>query len=283
MFLAGLTAAVLGVLTLPTGSGARSPRRSAVAITTAGLLAAGTAVGLAGTGRLNAHGMIAIPALHDAASDRPLRYTPVCSHTAIPVCLNPAYATYLPATTAALAPVLNQVAGLPGAPARISQAAAAYHQGSGNNVGIGLAGPPVSGSPPVFHVLLPIQLPGPTIATSDLAGQVRSITGPGIMASITGDGPGASQAQHAVTTALLMAAGVVPWHPPARGTPIAGTNVPPPGAGAGDEQYVALPPGSPAYAAAQRFAALPAAVRHDWLAQHLAALRAGRISLGQLP
>jgi hypothetical protein len=44
---------------------------------------------LAGTGKLDAHGMIAFPALHDAAGDRPLRYTPVCSHTAIPVCLNP--------------------------------------------------------------------------------------------------------------------------------------------------------------------------------------------------
>src|SRR6516162_8775946 len=75
MFLIGLTVAVLGALTLPTGAG-RRVGRSAVAVTTAGLLAAGTAVALAGTGRLDAHGMIAIPALHDAATDRPLRYTP---------------------------------------------------------------------------------------------------------------------------------------------------------------------------------------------------------------
>jgi hypothetical protein len=59
-------------------------------MTAAGLLAAGTAVVRAGTGKLDAHGMIAIPALHDTASDQPVRYTPVCSHTAIPVCLNPA-------------------------------------------------------------------------------------------------------------------------------------------------------------------------------------------------
>src|SRR5216683_3068194 len=52
-------------------------------ISAAGLLAAGTAAGLAGTGRLDAHGMIAIPALHDAANDSPIRYTPVCSHAAI--------------------------------------------------------------------------------------------------------------------------------------------------------------------------------------------------------
>ena len=116
IFLAGLTLAVVGALGLPAGSGGRRLRRSAAAITAAGLLAAGTAVALAGTGRMDAHGMIAIPALHDAASDRPIRYTPVCSHTAVPVCLNPAYAGYLPAVTAALAPVLDQVAGLPGAP-----------------------------------------------------------------------------------------------------------------------------------------------------------------------
>ena len=117
MFLAGLTIAVLAALTLPSGSGGRWLRRPAAAATVAGLLAAGTAVALAGTGRMDPHGMIAIPALHDAANDRPVRFTPVCSHTAIPVCLNPAYTSYLPAVTSALAPVLNQLAGLPGAPA----------------------------------------------------------------------------------------------------------------------------------------------------------------------
>src|SRR5215831_55134 len=280
MFLTGLTVAVLGALALPTGARARSLRRSAVAVTTAGLLVAGTAVALAGTGRLDAHGMIAIPALHDAASDRPLRYTPVCSHTAIPICLNPAYASYLPATAAALAPTLDQLAGLPGAPARISQAAVTYQQGRGNSVDLGLAGPPISGTPPVFYLLLPAELPGPALTTSEQAAQLRSITGPSIVASVTGDNPGASQAQHAVTTALLMAARAVPHLPapsrlPPRGTTTASNSVagPPPGAVADGEQYVGAAPGSAAYAAARRFAAQPAAARRAWLAQHLAALR----------
>ncbi len=43
------------------------------------------------------------------------------------------------------------------------------------------------------------------------------------------------------------------------------------------------PASEPVYAAARRLAALPAAARHDWLAAHLAALRAGRLTLGQLP
>ncbi len=36
-------------------------------------------------------------------------------------------------------------------------------------------------------------------------------------------------------------------------------------------------------AAAQRFGALSASARHAWLATHLAALRAGTITLAQLP
>jgi len=39
----------------------------------------------------------------------------------------------------------------------------------------------------------------------------------------------------------------------------------------------------PVYAAAGRLAGLPAAARDAWLAAHLAALRAGRLTLGELP
>jgi hypothetical protein len=274
MFLAGLTVAVLGALALPGGPGGTWLRRPAAAITAAGLLAAGTAVALAGTGRLDAHGMIAIPALHDAASDRPVRYTPVCSHTRIPVCLNPAYAGYLAATVGALAPVLTEVAGLPGAPVRISQAAATYRQGPGNSVGVGLAGPSTTGRPPVFRLLLLDQLPGPAMTTSALAAALQASTGPAIVAGVTGDGRGASPAQQAVTAALIMAA-----RGPATGPP---AGIPPPGNGFGMPPPGPAP-GSPAYAAARRFAALPASTRHTWLVRHLAALRAGQVTLAQLP
>ncbi len=75
-------------------------------------------------------------------------------------------------------------------------------------------------------------------------------------------------AQQAVEDALLTAAG----HEPVRDhrpdaperQPIAGT-----------------PAG--VSAAAQRFAALSASARHAWLAAHLAALRAGTITLAQIP
>jgi hypothetical protein len=123
MFLAGIAVAALGLLGLPAGAGGRWLRRTAAIVTLAGVAAAGTAVGLAGTARLGPHGMV-IPALHDAASDQPIRYTPVCGQSAgVPVCLNPAYRQFLPAVTAALRPVLGEVAGLPGGPARVTQVA----------------------------------------------------------------------------------------------------------------------------------------------------------------
>jgi hypothetical protein len=268
MFLTGLTVAVLGAMVQPEGSGRGWLRRPAAVIATAGLLAAGTAVALAGTGKLDAHGTIAIPALHDAANDRPVRYTPVCSHAAIPVCLNPAYTSDLPTATAALAPVLNELAGLPGAPARISQAAANYQQGRGNSVSVSLAGAPISGTPPVFHLLLPDQLPGPTTTTSQLAAEVRSSAGPALVASVIGDGPNATPAQRAVAAALRMSAGL-PQSPPSapgRQRPTATAPLP-----------------VPVQSAARRFAALSTSARHAWLVQHLAALRAGRITMAQLP
>jgi hypothetical protein len=268
MFLTALTMAVLGGLVLATGSGGRWPRWPAAVVTTAGLIAAGTAVVLAGTGKLDANGMIAIPALHDAANDRPLRYTPVCSHTEIPVCLHPAYAGDLPAVTAALAPVLDEIAGLPGTPSRISQAAAIYQQGPGNSVGVSMAGRPVVGHPWVFRLLLPDQLLGPTLTTSEFIAQVRSNAGPNILANFIGlPRSGASQAQQAVLLGIMKAAAINQSASPAPGV----------------QQPAVIPVSVPVSAAAQRFAALPPAFRHAWLARHLAALRAGRITLAQLP
>jgi len=274
MFLAGITVAVLGGLALAAGPGGRRLGRPAAAVTAAGLLAAATAAGLAGTGTMDRHGMIAIPALHDAASDRPIPFTPVCSHTTIPVCLNPAFAGYLPATAAALRPVLSQLAGLPGAPARISQAAAVYHQEAGNGVAIGLAGPQLTGTPPVYRLLLPDQLGGPPLTAQAWASQLRIGTGRDIVASVIGAGPGASRAQDAVAAAIMLAAGVDP------AVPIPGS--PPPRNG-GPRPSPGLALGSPGLAAAQRFAARPAATRHAWLVQHLAALRAGQVTVAQLP
>ena len=275
MFLAGLTVAALGVLGLPGGSGSRWLRRSAAALTAAGLLAAGTAVALVGTARLDSHGMMIIPALHDAGNDQPIRYTPVCSHAAVPVCLNPAYSAYLPAVAAALQPVLGQVAGLPGAPARVGQAAPTFRQVSTNGISVGMGSSPARAGQPEFRLVLPDNLPGVQhgflTTPAVFAAEIQQGAGPLIVAGVVGAEANATPAQQAVIAGLLKAAG--------RGQPKVAV---PPG-GAIGPRPAELPPGTPAYAAAQRFAALPAATRRAWLRQHLAALRNGRITLAQLP
>ncbi len=163
--------------------------------------------------------------------------------------------------TAALEPVLSEVAGLPGAPVRISQVAATYQQGPGNDVGISM-GPAMSGGPRAFRLLLPVQ----AMTTSELAATMRANAGLDIVTNLIGDGPGASPAQQAVAAALLTAAAVPQSSSPGMPQPSTPAQLP-----------------APVRSAAQRFAALLAAVRHAWLTQHLAALRAGRISLAQLP
>jgi hypothetical protein len=64
-------------------------------------------------------------------------------------------------------------------------------------------------------------------------------------------------AQQAVEDALLTAVGSQPLNPAVKSAGVS--------------------------AAARRFAALPASARHAWLATHLTALRAGTITLAQIP
>jgi hypothetical protein len=277
MFAAGLTVAVLAALGLPAGSGGRWLRGAAAVMTVAGLAAAGTAVGLAGTGRLDPHGMIIIPALHDAASDQPVHYTPVCSRTPIPVCVNPAYAAYLPAVTAALGRELSQLAGLPGAPASITQVAQAFQQGPGNAVNFILRVRPAAGATVFF---LPDPLPGDLGQTSAaFDAQLEATTGLGLAASIAG-APSRSAGAPAIAGPAQQAVIAALTHIRSLRVAAAQNGNPDP---LGPFARLLPAPGSPAAAAAARFAAAPAATQHAWLAAHLPALRAGRVSLAQLP
>jgi hypothetical protein len=272
ILLAGLTLAAIGALGLPAQAGGRWLRRSAAVLVAAGLAAAITAVALVSTGRADQHGMVIIPALHDAANDRPIRYTPVCSRTQIPVCLNPAYAAYLPVVTSAVEPVLREVAGLPGAPTQISQSAPTFALVSGNGIVVGMPGP----------MVLPDLLPGQQgTTTAQFAAMIRADAAVNIVARLL-SGPSPDQAQQAVAAALLKGAGVQTLVANASG----------PGGGQPGNARQAGPaiagPPTPAFSpaeltAARRFAALPATARHAWLVVHLAALRAGQITLAQLP
>ena len=139
------------------------------------------------------------------------------------------------------------------------------------------------------------------MTTGELAEVVRSGIGPDIVASILRDGPDASPAQRAVAVALIMAtrmrvkspsvpqraAGDQPGSPQQRERCGRGAAC---AAGPADDAagLISWPlpevvPGTPAAAAARRFAALRAQARRAWLAAHLTALRAGLITLAQLP
>jgi hypothetical protein len=264
MFFGGIAVAVAGAMGLPATAGGPRLRAAAAVVTVAGLAGAGTGAGLAGTSYATANGVV-IPALHDPATDRPIPYTPACSRgrAAIPVCLHPAFATYLPAVAAALDPLLGEVAGLPGAPVRVAQAASLEM-----NINPG-AGGTISGSPPVLY--LAFMVPTGTVplhpyTTANFVEPPQGAAAITIIQTVIGGG---SAAQQAIAFGLLKAA-AVPLPPPGllQGTPWAGM----------------LPaPGTPADAAARRFAALPAATRHAWLAAHLPALRSGNVNLAQIP
>jgi len=270
MFLAGIAAAALGLTGLPARAGGPWLRRAAAIVTLTGVASVAIGVGLADTARLSAHGMV-IPALHDAANDARITYTPACGRAAgVPVCLNPAYRRWLPDVNAALAPVLAEVAGLPGTPVRATQVAAAYSSSAGGPQAITLGG-----QPPVLRLSLgSFDLPGPCgfcdrpVATKQFADQVRL----GFAQAFVGAGNGSgSPAQQAVLAALLRGAGIPFAAQPGLMAAKNGPG-PPPAAATG-----------PVYAAAQRLTTLPAAARHAWLAAHLAALRAGQLTLKELP
>ena len=225
-----------------------SKRAVSVALVLAGLAASVTAYDLTGTARLTAAGWD-IPALHDAAAGRPVPYTPDCASPAgFAVCVHPAFGTYLASVAAALAPVAAEIAGLPGAPVRAEQVP----------YGPPFYSSPITGVPPVYEFTVTITWVNPAVA--------GPLVQQGLLSDFIG-GPAYQQsgnlgpAQQAAVSALLTAAGV-----------------------SAQAQALNGPPPAPQVAAAaNRFAALPSAARHAWLAAHLPALRAGQITPAQLP
>ena len=277
LFLAGVTVALVALLGVRVTAGSLRLRHTATVAAAAGAALAVTAIALAFTARVTPYGTV-IPALHDAANDQPIPYTPVCGQAAgVPVCVQPAYRGYLPDVTAALRPVLSQTGSLPGAPARVGQAATLFVDvtGRARSTSVGQIST-LRGQPAVLWMPLNMfNLPG-----SFGANQTRfsdEVKLQAVHAIVTTGGPLGDPAQIAVEAALMQHAGIPlaaqpeqvlgpsPWTLPSYG-PHPATTYPP--------QIVA---------AARRFAALPAATRHAWLASHLTALRAGHLTLAQLP
>jgi hypothetical protein len=279
MFAAGIAVALAGLLGLPLRAGGPRLRLSAAVVTAIGAAAAVAGVTLASTAQVGPYGAV-IPALHDAANDRPVPYTPVCGQAGIPVCVHPAFRAYLPDVTTALGPVLAEIGGLPGAPVRATQIATVF-QTNGPSLGGGRATArqlqveTIGGSPLVLHMALSA-ITLPRSFGMDKSGFIGLIRLEAVHAFIGAGGGSGTPAQQVIQAALLQDAGTPlaaqpdvlgfsPWALPDSG-PRSAARYPP-----------------QLSAAASRFAALPAAARHTWLAAHLGALRAGHVSAGQLP
>jgi hypothetical protein len=246
LFLLGTAGVALGALALPRGAGGRRLRHVGAAVMTIGLVAAGTGVALADTARETDQGIV-IPALHAAADDRPLVAAPVCDHSAVPICLHPAYQAMLPVLSRQITPMLRQVIGLPGAPERVD---------------IG-SRTPASGDSRVLTVGSELLIdPGPAFDT--VPPELRTDVAITAIERVVAPGRGANgPAQQAIAGALVDAMNVEVRD-------------------VGSNSLLPVP-GSPAAAAARRFAALPAATRHDWLASRVEALRAGELTLADIP
>ena len=278
MFMGGIAVALFGALGLATTlrelASARglAPVRAALAhndgwllrvvaviLVACGVAASWTAFALAGTAKPDPVGGWQIPALHSAASDQPVPVTQDCtSSSGFQVCVHPAFSFYLHDLTAAFNPVAAEIAGLPGAPAGAKEMASVS---GGQDVQSG-----ISGNPPVFEFTAEHVGPmfGQFYGIPDPAGWDQGFQQGLLDAFLTGRPPHAGPvpillgpAQQAVEDTLLTAIGSQPNSPSVTSASVS--------------------------AAAQRFAALSASARHAWLAAHLAALRAGTITLAQIP
>ncbi len=300
-FMAGVALAAVGVLGLSPRTGGVGWRGGLSAVAAGGArlravalsaVAAGAALAvaaflLAGTANVSdATSTLQIPAIDNAlAGSNPIPYTPVCSSAGsfpaggFEVCLHPAYRDYLPQVTSALAAAVTELRGLPGIPVRaaeVSQAALplVFDQGTGNGQ--------VKDGVYEFTMTNAVALVPDSSSLRDGFQQdiVHAVIVGSIGKVVTSTLPGGdnttgfqpnngSTAQQAVEDGLLRALGSQPY--PVGGQPNG------PGALQFQQQQ------SEVAKAAAKFAALPAVTRHAWLVTNLAALKAGTITVAQLP
>jgi hypothetical protein len=242
----GVAAAALGL----TGLGVGLRRRIAIGVTVLGVALAATAVGLTATSHRDAQGVV-VPLLHDAASDRAVPYTLACSQGALPMCVHPAYSAALPVLGKLVDNLAAPLVGTPGLVVRVEQTAT----GSDSEDLV------VQGSPPVLaipHSVLDGHLGSHTITPPGFVSVLQTQIALDLVTA-SGTVPNkAGPAQRAVAVYLLRRAGDT----------VSSRTIP-------DDAGVS--------AAAQRLAALTPTARHTWLAEHIAALRAGDLTLAELP
>ncbi len=240
----GVTAAAFGLIALRGHAGDRTIRRGGANLTAAGLVLVAAAVALVLTSSTDDQGVV-IPLLHDAASDRTVAYTPVCSQAPLPVCLHPAYAHELTPLDTLVNQIAAPLVGIPGLPVRAEQL-------PGDKQVVRL-----QGNPPVLTIPHFI-IHGTTISPPAFAAGLQTMVA---LALVTPAGTPAFQtdpAQRAVALYLLHQAADTP-----------------------DSDLI--PDDAAVAAAAQRLGALTPTARHTWLTAHVTALRAGTLSLTELP
>src|SRR5262249_47451007 len=138
----------------------------------------------------------------------PVRYTPACSRTPIPVCVHPAYAGFLPDVTAAVAPELTEFAGLPGAPARISQVTTVYRQEPDNGISVSRGGTSAAA------LVLPDEVPGRLGTTgAEFAAQLSEGLGVQLASDVIVGGDGKQSASAPSQAELAVIAGSVQFPP----------------------------------------------------------------------
>jgi hypothetical protein len=289
MFMGGVALAAAGLLGLSPRTGGTGWRGALSAVAAGGarlraialsLLAVGaallvTGLALAGTGTGSPSRGFEIPAIDGSAISKPIPYTPICSTGSFQVCVHPAYRGYLPQVTVALEDVVAELAGLPGVPARAeevpqSSLPAVVAEDNGN-------GEVASG---VYKFTMNGALALVPDASMFREGFDQDVVHAVIVGSATKTvplrgGSKASQpspgtvAQQAIVDGLLTVLGAAPY-------PVGG-----PQDGPGATQFRQQQ--NEVKQAAAKFVALPAATRHAWLVTNLAALRAGRIAVAQVP
>ena len=277
MFMGGVALAAVGLLGLSPRTGGTGWRGALSSVAAGGarlrtialsFLAVGVALlvsglGLAGTGTGSPSSGYRIPAIGGATSS-PIPYTPVCSTGSFPVCLHPAYRDQLPQVASAMGAATAELAGLPGVPVRAVQVAQS-------------ALPPVvsegDANGQVTDGVYEFSMNDPAGFQQDFVHAVIvgsfgkvSTTTTGGTTSTSFQPDNGTTAQQAVEDGLLEAIGTQP-HP--AGGPANSKNF--------QQQQLQ------AAAAAERFAALPAATRHAWLVANLTALKAGTITVAQVP
>lgn len=262
IFFAGLVVLLLGVLGVRGSLRGAQLRRTATAVTAAGLAACIAGLALAATATRGSYGYD-VPLLHDAASNQPISYTPDCTQgAAIPVCVHPVFSADLPGASTAFAPLIDTVAGLPGAPSRITQIAFADLPpvaGSGDRADAAQftarSTLTTSGGLPVLEFGFD---DASTFSEPDTVAYLRSQAAQQVIGHIIAPNGHPGAAQQAVELALMQKA-----H-----------------ASAGPS---ATAPDPSVAAAAERFAALDATQARAWLTAHLNQLHTGAVTLEEVP